>query len=144
MKRFPQCERITKAPIIPLEEKQSKIIFENPTKLEVCVLRVDHTEKDEGAIKDGIRCDYALTAEKIEAEFYIELKGRDIKHAFEQLEITLQQISQDPQNHPKCCFVISTRCTLTGTEIQKMTKLMKQRYNARLTIKNRQHLYVLS
>jgi hypothetical protein len=62
MKRFPQCERITKDSIIPLEEKQSKIIFENPAKLSVCVLNVDHTGKTEGAIKDGIRCDYALTA----------------------------------------------------------------------------------
>jgi hypothetical protein len=82
MKRFPKCEHITQNPIIPLEEKQSKIIFENPAKLEVCVLRVDHTEQAEGAIKDGIRCDFALTAEAIEAEFYIELKGSDIKHAF--------------------------------------------------------------
>jgi hypothetical protein len=100
MKRFPHCEHITKAPIVSLKENQSKIIFENPAQLEICILTVDG-EANNGAIRDGLRCDYALTAENIEGEFYIELKGRDIKHAFKQLEATIKQISEDPQRQVK-------------------------------------------
>jgi hypothetical protein len=132
MKRFPQCERITKAQIIPLKENQSKIIFENPNQLEVCILTVD--DKDNAVIQDGLRCDYALTAENIDAEFYVELKGRDIKHAFKQLEATLQQISEDPQRQPKYCFVISSRCTLAGNDIKIMQTQMK---------KSQQHTHIL-
>ncbi len=138
MKRFPDCEIIKNDPIIPLEEKQSKIIFENPERIEVCLLEVDDC-----AIQQGIRCDYALTGKLIEDEFYVELKGRDVKHAFKQLETTIQQISEDPKKQPKHCFIISTRCPLNGPEIQKMQKLMKKQYTAKLIIKNRQHKHVL-
>jgi hypothetical protein len=139
MKQFANCERRTTDQLIALKEKQSKMIFENPTALEVCILEVDDC-----AITTGIRCDYALSADTIAEEFYIELKGRDIKHAFEQLAATFNQISEDPQRHPKYGFIISTRCPLTGPEIQKMQKLMKQKYNTKLIIKNRQHTHVLS
>jgi exopolysaccharide biosynthesis predicted pyruvyltransferase EpsI len=143
MKRFPQCERITKAPIIPLEEKQSKIIFENPTQLEVCILTVDHKDKGKGAIQDGLRCDYALTTEEIDVELYVELKGRDIKHAFKQLEATIQRISEDPRRQSKYCFVIASRCTLEGSDIRIMKAQMKKKYSAELVIKNRQHTHIL-
>jgi hypothetical protein len=138
MKRFPDCERRTTDRAIVLRENQSKISFENPQQLEICLLAVDDC-----AITEGIRCDYALKGEAIEAEFYVELKGRDVKHAFEQLEATIQQISEDPQQTVKCCFITSTRCPLSGPEIQTMQKRMKQMYNARLIIKNRQHTHVL-
>jgi hypothetical protein len=142
MKRFPKFERITKDPIIPLKENQSRIIFENPTQLEVCILTVDG-EDNNGAIRDGLRCDYALTAENIEEEFYIELKGRDIRHAFKQLESTIKQISEDPQRKAKYCFVIASRCTVASNEIQIMQKQMKKKYSANLLIKNCQHTHVL-
>jgi hypothetical protein len=139
MKRFSKCEKLRKDPIISLSENKSKIIFENPQKLEVCVLEVDGC-----AIEQGPRCDYALVAESIEDEFYIELKGRDIKHAFEQLESTLKQISAQPSQTPKYCFVISTRCPLSGPEIQKMQKMMQRKYKARLIIKNREYTHTLT
>jgi hypothetical protein len=129
MKKFPQCERITKASIIPLKENQSKIIFENPAQREVCILAVDG-EDDNGAIRDGLRCDYALTAENIEEEFYIELKGRDIKHAFKQLVATIEKISEDPQRQAKYCFVIASRCTVASNEIQMMRTQMRKKYIA--------------
>jgi hypothetical protein len=139
MKQFANCERRTTDRLIALKEKQSKMIFENPTALEVCILEVDDC-----AITAGIRCDYALSADTIEEEFYIELKGRDVKYAVEQLEATIRQISEDPQQQLKYCFVISTRCPLSGPQIQTMQKRMKQKYNAKLIIKNRQHTHVLS
>jgi hypothetical protein len=139
MKRFPDCERRTTDRAIVMRENQSKISFENPQQLEICLLAVDDC-----AITEGIRCDYAVSGAAISAEFYIELKGRNIKHAFEQLETTLKQISDDPQRQPKYCFIISTRCPLSGPEIQKMQKLMQQKYNAKLVIKNRQHSHQLT
>jgi hypothetical protein len=134
MKRFPDCEIVTTDRTIVRKENQSKIVFENPQKMTVRILEVDDC-----AITEGLRCDYALTVETIETEFYVELKGSDVRHAFAQLEATIGQISDNPQQQPKFCFIVSTRCPLSGSDIQKIQKIMKQKYKAKLVIKNREY-----
>ncbi|MEB3293714.1 MAG: hypothetical protein VKJ24_11195 [Synechococcales bacterium] len=134
MKRFPTCEKICHDRILSIQENKSKIIFENPQSLEICCLQVDNC-----AIKEGPRCDYAMTVEHIVDEFYIELKGQDIRHAFQQLEATIKQISSDVKKCPKICFIISTRVPLTGPEIQVASKQFKSKFNAKLEIKNLKH-----
>jgi hypothetical protein len=136
MKRFPDCEIVTTDRKIVRKENQSKIVFENPQKMTVRILEVDDC-----AITEGLRCDYALTVETIETEFYVELKGSDVRHAFAQLEATIGQISDNPQQQPKFCFIVSTRCPLSGSDIQKMQKIMKEKYKAKLVIKNREHTH---
>lgn len=139
MKRFPNCEKINSHPIITREEKRSKIIFKNPNRREVCVLKVDNC-----AIKEGLRCDYALTAEENKEEFYIELKGCDVSHAFKQLEASIQKLSEDPQKQPKFCFIISTRAPSEGPQTQIMKKRLKKSYKAELIIKTCEYTYVLN
>jgi hypothetical protein len=139
MKRFPNCEQLKTDPKIVLQENQSKITLENPQRQKICLLEVDDC-----AITAGVRCDYALTASTIEEEFYIELKGRDVKHAVNQIEATIQQISANPTKHPKICFVISTRCPLSGQDIQKLQLKMKRAFNARLEFHKLQFAYKLN
>ena len=135
MKRFPDCEKVNSYLIVTCEERQSKMIFENPQRREVCLIEVDGC-----VIQEGLRCDYAMRAENNREEFYIELKGRDVKHAFSQLETSLQKLSEDPYKHPKICFIISTRCPLDGPQIQTM----KNKYHAKLIIKNREWSHTLN
>jgi hypothetical protein len=139
MKRFPNCEKIRTDLKISLSENQSKLVFSNPRRLEVCILQVD-----ECAIQEGLRCDYALSVENLEEEFYIELKGRDVQHAFKQIESTIQSISSDTQQQPKICFVISTRCPISSPEIQIIRKKMKKKFNAELVVKNTPHIHPIS
>lgn len=139
MKRFPECETINRHPIITCPEKRSKMIFKNPNQREVCRLRVDGC-----GIQEGLRCDYALTAEENIEEFYIELKGCDVSDAFFQLEASIQKLSDDAYKHPKSCFIISTRCPLDGPQIQIMRKRMQNKYQAKLIIKNREYTHVLN
>ena len=68
-------------------------------------------------------------------EVYIELKGSDVKHAVEQLATTIQKLTDD-MSVSKLCFVASTRCPITSTQIQKFKKEFMQKYKANLTIKN--------
>lgn len=138
MKRFPNCEKINSHPIIICQERRSKMIFENPNRREICLLEVDGC-----GIQEGLRCDYALTAEENIEEFYIELKGSDVKHAFDQLETTMQKLSDNLYNQPKFCFIISTCCPLDGPQIQIMRKQM-HKYQAKLIIKNREYTHVLN
>jgi hypothetical protein len=139
MKRFPKCETTRKDPKISLKENKSKIVLENPERLEVCILEVDGC-----AIREGLRCDYAMTIDGLDQEFFIELKGHDINHAFKQLEATIQKISTDPQQNPKICFVVSMRSPLSAPEIQKMQKMMKDKYQAILVVKNSPHTHTIA
>ena len=139
MKKFPQCEIITTNQLISLKENRSKIIFENPNRLEVCIVKVDGC-----ATESGPRCDYALTVDAMKEEFYIELKGRDVEHALDQIEATIKAISSDLRKQPKLCFIISTRCPPRSvTKISNRQQVLKKKYNAKLIVKNTPHTYTI-
>ncbi|MGL4502421.1 MAG: hypothetical protein ACRC2M_04320 [Planktothrix sp.] len=142
-KRFPECETILSDKRITRKENQSQIIIENPNQFKVCVIQVDGC-----AIKAGLRCDYLVIPDqqdiKKTLEIYIELKGSKISHAIDQLEATLKKLSDDPAKQEKVCIIISTRCPLTTTEIQKFKLKFKKTYNAKLEVKNMTYTYCLS
>lgn len=114
--------------IISLKENKSCFRFFNPERKEVKCILVDGC-----AITDGIRCDYLLI-DANDTEHFIELKGRDITHAVEQLESSIKQLSTN--KGLKYSFIVSTRCPLAGPDIQIFKKKFKQRYNSELIIKN--------
>jgi hypothetical protein len=125
----PVCIEKKKDPVISLKERKSEFRFHNPERREITCVKVDGC-----AIKDGIRCDWMLIASDV--EHYIELKGCDVKHALEQLKRSIQLLSNNPAKGIKFAFVVSTRCPLSGTDVQKMQKVFKKEFNANLTIKN--------
>jgi hypothetical protein len=140
MKRFPECEERTTAPIKSLQTKgsRSKITFENPKKLELCLIDIDQCSM----LSAETRCDYALTVDTVEEEFYVELKGRDVEHGLDQLKASIQMMSSDPYKHPKICFIISTKVTkIVSTKIPGMKDVMRRKYNAKLIIKNTPRIY---
>ncbi len=123
-----ECCQYIKASLIRCEENKRKIIFDNPNKKEVVVITVDGCQ-----ITDGIRCDF-LVLEGSD-EYFIELKGEDIKHAFEQLRRTISLLGN------KTCtkrnsFVISSRSPLSSAEIQNMRLLFRKHYQSDLLVKN--------
>jgi len=126
------CRKITTSKIIPLKDKGAKstMIFDNPNQKEAIVVKVDGC-----AIKDlkALKCDFLVVCE---TEHFVELKGKNIKHACDQLEATIIKLSVDPKSLSKYCFVVSSRCPLTTTEVQKQKLKFKKKYNAQLTIKN--------
>jgi hypothetical protein len=80
-------------------------------------------------------CDFALVPSD-EVEIYVELKGSDIFHAVEQIESTIQFISENPPKIRKLCFVISTRVPKQTTSIQQLQSQFKKKFNASFRIKN--------
>ena len=66
--------------------------FKNPNRREVCLLEVDGC-----GIKEGLRCDYALTAEENKEEFYIELKGCDVSQGYFILKRSLSTLRLKPE-----------------------------------------------
>ncbi|MDJ0675791.1 MAG: hypothetical protein QNJ36_10495 [Calothrix sp. MO_167.B42] len=121
---------------ISLQERKSKIILSNKDLIEVTKIKVDNCLDIQ-----GVKCDWLVVIDNPQGypdtyiEIYIELKGSDVKHGFEQIENTIKDISSDPQKIVKFCYVIfANKCPLSSTEIQNKKKYFKKNYNATLKV----------
>ncbi|HEY9811850.1 MAG TPA: hypothetical protein V6D13_21175 [Halomicronema sp.] len=139
MKEFPNCEELTTNKIIVLKENKSKMIFENPNQAPVRKIKVDGCVIKE----ESQKCDYVLIPD-YQVEIYVELKGTDIPKAIEQLESTIELLSDNPKKIRKLCFIVSTRCPKTASDIQKIAKNFKTKYNSSFYLKNIKETYDLS
>lgn len=131
MKYPPQCCLEKKDKIITLSENKSKISFHNPNCKLIYQITVDGC-----AITDGERCDYLVIRDCDHAEYYVELKGRDIKKACSQLNRTISILRSKNSKAAITCFVVSTHCPLTTTEVQLLKLQFKRKHNALLFVKN--------
>ncbi len=90
------------------------------------------------------RCDYLIIEPDCNSAHFVELKGSDINHAFEQLENSMA-IIENPKNkylagkfNKKSCYVIIHRSPAVSTKIQnKMNRFIKK-LNSKLTVKTKQ------
>lgn len=125
------CVERTQNTIINFQDRGSKckISFLNPKRREVQKIRVDNC-----LIKLGKRCDYLLVDHN-NTEYYIELKGKDIDYACEQISETIIKITSDIRAL-KYSFVISTACPLATTTLQNYKIQFKKKFNSKLQIKN--------
>lgn len=113
---------------IKCEENKRKIIFYNPSRMNVNKIRVDGCQ-----IIEGVKCDFLVTYNK--AENFIELKGEDIKHALSQLIRSITILGEkNCQNRNS--FIISSRSPLTSAEIQNHRLQFKRKLNSTLVVKN--------
>ena len=123
-------EKISHKNILIEEKKSSKIIFTNENSTEVTKVQVD------GCLDiQGIKCDWLLIINEPYIEIYIELKGSDVEHAFDQIENTIKIVSKNYKTVLKYCYIITTRCPITSTQIQVKAKSFKKNYNAVLKVK---------
>ncbi|MBE9249453.1 MULTISPECIES: hypothetical protein [Aphanizomenonaceae] len=123
-------EKISHKNILIEEKKSSKIVFINENSIELTKVQVD------GCLDiQGVKCDWLLIINEPYIEIYIELKGSDVEHAFDQIENTIKIVSKNYKTVLKYCYIITTRCPITSTQIQVKAKLFKKNYNAVLKIK---------
>ncbi len=123
-----KCSLLSTDSKIKCEENKRKIIFNNSKRESVRKITVDGCQ-----ITDGLRCDY-LIAHNIN-EYFIELKGEDIKHAFEQLKNSINILGAK-DCVKRICFVISSRSPLISAEIQNIRIQFKRKYKSDLIVKN--------
>lgn len=124
------CIKETSESNIKFEEKRSKIIFQNRQKKSYFRVQVDGC-----AIKEGVKCDNMLIGKENGDEYYIELKGCNVKHAVEQLEVTICKLSVDAQNMEKKAFVVCTKNNYPSSTIQLDVKKFKKKHHTELIIK---------
>lgn len=113
---------------IKCEENKRKIIFDNRRREIVEKIIVDGCQ-----ITEGIRCDFLVRHKK--REFFVELKGEDIKHAFDQLKNTIGIIGSNDCIE-RNCYIISSRSPLASAEIQNIRLQFIRKYKSQLIVKN--------
>lgn len=129
MKWEKSCESNTADSRIVFSENRSKLTVLNESKS-----RFKRVVVDDCAIREGERCDYLLIRQHDRSEYFIELKGSNIRKACSQLRKSMTVLRDGSL---QCvCFVISTRCPLMGTEIQLLKQEFRKKLNAILIIKN--------
>lgn len=122
------CIKQTNDSQIKFEENRKKIVFINTQRL-----RYQRVQIDGCAIKKGAKCDNLLVSADEKEEYYVELKGKDIKHAIEQIECTIDKIgehSDDRHSYIICSRVIPAITTF----IQKKKIFFGKQYKSELVI----------
>lgn len=124
------CTRETTDKLLVVKERKCKCVFTNPNQRLLTKVNVDGCQ-----ITDGIRCDY-LILDHCHNEYFVELKGKDLPHAIEQLEATIQQLSDKNNTTRKQAIIVSSRNPSNDTSVQRAKAIFKKKYNTELISKN--------
>jgi len=122
-----RCIDETTEKLIVCEEHKRKIVFINDKHSLVKKIEIDGCQ-----ITDGLRCDYLVMYDKIQN--FIELKGKDLNHAFKQLIRSLELLGKG--DFTKNCYVITSRSPLSSAQIQNQRIIFKRKYKTYLDVKN--------
>ncbi len=123
---------------------RSKMTFINSKNELVKEVEVDGCE-----ITEGKKCDFLILHPKkvkkktVNDEYFVELKGRKVKYACEQLEASIRKLSDNPTQKPKHAIVICTKNPLSSSQGQKLKIQFKKTLNAKLII-SKQYTHKLS
>ena len=123
------CITETNQSVIKFEEKKSVVKFNNPKRLTYKMVAVDGC-----ALTEGVKCDNLLCSADEQEERYVELKGQNIKHAIEQLAMTIVKLGEF--NSRRYAYVSCTKVApLIRTDIQAALLRFKKDFNATLLVK---------
>ena len=128
-----KCVKVTNNKIISFKEQKSSFVLNNQKSRDIEIHHVDGC-----VITNGIRCDWMVIDKQSEREIYIELKGTDLDHAFDQLKETIRKLTKDPKNI-KRALIICTRSPMSSSQIQIMQKSIFQSHRAKLDVKTSEH-----
>lgn len=117
---------------IVFEQNRRRVCFYNPNR-QICKC----VQVDGCAITEGIRCDNMLTSHDERCEYFVELKGTDVKHAIEQLRVSIQTLGEFTDD--RSAYVVSTNVApALTTTIQRAKRDFLTKFQAELIIKEKQ------
>ena len=105
------CQKFcdTREIIVISDKKSTQWTFRNPTKRCVCLIQIDGCVIENQEVK---KCDYLflVCGQKNEkSAFLVELKGKKLEHALEQLLSTIQQLQENLTGFHICARVATTK-----------------------------------
>ena len=117
---------------IVFEQNRRRVCFYNPNR-QICKC----VQVDGCAITEGIRCDNMLTSRDERCECFVELKGTDVKHAIEQLRVSIQTLGEFTDD--RSAYVVSTNVApALTTTIQRAKRDFRTKLQSELIIKEKQ------
>lgn len=98
---------------------------------------VERVQVDGCAITEGCRCDWMVVLEDAisNEELFVELKGSGVYHAVEQLQVTIETLSENAASFPKRSFVVFNRNPMYGTDVQRYKKTFRRDFNSEFDLK---------
>jgi len=104
--------------------------FVNKVEVDGCLIKDENEEK----------CDYLFEIDNpISFVFYVELKGKKLQKACDQLGNTIKICKQRHHNIVKECYIISSRVPKAGTSPQVLKRQFLKMYKVQLFIHTRTH-----
>ncbi len=143
--------RADKSVCLKAPKRPSELRLQNPLRKPITILDLDNCPAEESDCnfnqnkqlcplmnKSGKRCDYIVIFDKNNEYLFVELKGKKILDACEQIEETIKKVVKNINiSKPIKAFVVSTACPLPGTELQRLQLHFKKKYECSLIVKNR-------
>ena len=131
MKSPEDCRIIRRDPLISVQEKGRTFVLSN-----ACRQTVAQVQVDDCLITVGERCDWLFElTEPVKSALFVELKGRDIKHAYEQLLATIQQLKSHYPGYVLEAYVVASRNPQTSPSRDLLAKKLA-RLGVKLTERN--------
>ncbi|NOZ91351.1 MAG: hypothetical protein GXO60_08725 [Epsilonproteobacteria bacterium] len=125
------CNELTTNKIISISENKRIFRINNSS-----LFSINRVEVDGCYITSGRKCDYLfeiLDSDILEV-FYVELKGKHLEDAIEQLEETLKYCLGIHKSINRSCFIVASRVPKASTSTQKMKKEFKRKHGVMLYI----------
>jgi len=133
---FGGCEIRTKNKRIICKQRKSKSIFIGINKDKAEIIKIEDVDKHLN-IK-GKACDFLIVNTESDNAYFIELKGKEILHAIEQLQNTISEVKKNYNTNfaNKKSFVIATKCPIASKDLNNLKRKFRKETKSTLTIKN--------
>ena len=125
------CNNPSQHKIVSVSENRRVFRINNPSRLGINTVKVDGCY-----ISEGKRCDYLfeIIDDALRNVLYVELKGKHIEEAIEQLSATLHVCLSIHEHLPRHCYIVASRVPKASTSTQKYKKEFKRKYGVLLHI----------
>lgn len=136
----PNCAEKVDHPNVKAEENGKKFIALNPNRKEVLRIKIDGCVINDNTTN---KCDFLIIDPQKDNAYFIELKGKNVKHAIKQLNDTIEKIDNLSNKYisksfsGKFAFAILSQCPLASVEIQNIQKEFSKK-KIKLVIKNKE------
>ena len=129
------CNDATQNKIVSVSENRRKFTVNNKSRF-----TINRVTVDDCYITEGLKCDFLFEVidEDVKEVFYVELKGSDISHAIQQLEVTVKHCLTIHKSVPRGCYIVASRVPKASTSTQKAKKEFKRKNGMMLYIDTKQ------
>jgi len=128
---FEKCSEANRNKVVSVSEKGRTFVIKNGGAKFVNKVEVD------GCLIEGdrIKCDYLFEIDKpMTLIIYVELKGKDIEHAFNQLVATIGYCKNRHNKLQKQCHIVASRVPKSGPKVQILKQKMAREYKIQLFV----------